>query len=243
MCLPDPTISARRVIAGLLEHPAGHLEVELAQRADVRDRDDQAPVEDVVAAEVLAVGEREHERDHRRLEQRGRDLRRSGPAWPVGIQVDPREHQHGHEIGERDPRLDPVPHVVERELAAERELHAKRREQRADDADEVERQQRQHPGGAPQCLQPKDEREQRRPLAPDVARLATRSEAGCRSRRWRSPRGPLSARLSLAAQVGSFLPLPVTPAAHRSYEVGSPPRVINARRRPASRRPTARSCG
>ena len=90
---------------------------------------------------MVAVGEREHERDHRRLEQRRDDLAEAGAPGPVGVQIDACEHQHRDEVGERDPRLALVPGPVEVEFALDRELEHERGVQRPDDADVVEREQ------------------------------------------------------------------------------------------------------
>ena len=89
-------------VAGLREDPPGHPQVQRAQRADVDRGEEQRAVEDVVAREVVAAGEREHQRDHRRLEQRGDDPGQPGPACPLGVEVDAGEHQHGDQVGERD---------------------------------------------------------------------------------------------------------------------------------------------
>ena len=87
-------------IADLLEQPAGHLRVDLAQARDVDDPERERAVEDEVAGEVVAVGQREQRPEQCRLEEAGRDLGEPGPARPVGVEVQPREREHGQQVGE-----------------------------------------------------------------------------------------------------------------------------------------------
>ena len=55
------------LIPRLSQQPPGGAQVELPEGRDVDGAEEQRPVEDVVAGEVLAVSQREHQRDHRRL--------------------------------------------------------------------------------------------------------------------------------------------------------------------------------
>ena len=121
---------------------------------------------------MLAVGEREHERDHRGLEQGGADLGKSRPSRAIGVQVDAGEHQHGDQVGERDPVARLLPDDREREVVPlERELDRQRGNQRTGDADEVEDQQREDAGDASQRLELQQERE-------DGGRLRLTSRSG-----------------------------------------------------------------
>ena len=144
--------------------------MELAQAGDVDRAEEQRAVEDVVAREVLAVGERKHERDDRGLEQGSADLGKSRPSGAIRVEVDPGEHQHGDQIGERDPMARLLPDDREREVVPlERELDRQRGNQRTGDADEIEDQEREDAGDASQRLELQQEREDGGTLAPDVA--------------------------------------------------------------------------
>ena len=156
-------------IAGLLEHPAGEAGVPLAQHRDVRRAEEQRAVEDVVALEVVAGGQGEDERDHRRLEQGGEDLGQTGASRPIGVQVGAREHQDGEQVGEGQRRAGVGPHRFEAEIAPQRQLDRDGGSDRGRHADEVDDQQGQHPRQAPQRLLAQEKHEQRRSFAPYIA--------------------------------------------------------------------------
>ena len=95
--------------------------------------------------------------------------RHARPPRAVGVQVDAGEQQHGHQVGEGAPVLGSGARPRRRCSCRDQDqLHRQRGEQRAAHADEIERQQRDHPGHPAQRLQPQKEREHGRPLAAHV---------------------------------------------------------------------------
>ena len=185
-------------VAGRLQDRTGRRLVRVAEEADVGDGEEQRPVEDVVALEVEPVDEREQQRDDRRLEQPGDDAREPRPLVPAGVQARPREQQRADEERERDEVLGLVQRAPDRRAVEHAErpgLDAQRREDREEQAAEVEGQQRRDARQAPQRVHAQDERERRRPLAAHVVRLAAdrrrrhegtarRRSAGRRGTRW-----------------------------------------------------------
>ncbi len=119
MRLPGPDEHGPPAVADLLEQPPGELGVGLTQRAVVQQPERERPVEDPVAGEVLAVGQREDQPEQRRLEQPGGDLGEARAAGPVGVQIQPREREHGEQIGERQEVPRRRPRRVDREPVLE----------------------------------------------------------------------------------------------------------------------------
>ena len=95
------------LVAGGAQQQPGHAVIGPAEERHVEDREDQRPVEDVVAGEALAVAvdQREDERDERDLEQAGDDAAQPRAFGPVRVEVRAREEQGGDEVGERDRAL------------------------------------------------------------------------------------------------------------------------------------------
>jgi hypothetical protein len=107
--LTGPDEQRPTLVARLLEQPPGGAQMKLAQCGDVHGAEEQRAVEDVVAREVLPVGQREDQRDHGGLEQRGGDLRETGASRAIGVQIGAGEHQHRDQVGKRDPVAGLVP--------------------------------------------------------------------------------------------------------------------------------------
>ena len=72
-------------VAGPLQQPAGHVGMQVPEASDVDGSEEQRSIEGVVARVVLAVRQREHERDHRGLEQGGDDAGQPWPPRPLGV--------------------------------------------------------------------------------------------------------------------------------------------------------------
>ncbi len=156
-------------VAGQSQQDAGDLLVAPPQRADEADPERQRAVEDVVARVLLAVDEREDERDDGDLEERGDDPRQAGPLGARGVQPGAGEQQHREQIGEGDGVARLVHRRRPRPLAvAQHGLDHERDVDRREHADEVEHEQREHAQARAQRLHPQQEREGRRALAAHV---------------------------------------------------------------------------
>ena len=103
----------------LLEQPA--------ERRDVDQREQQRPVEDVVARELLALDDREEHHHERRLEQRRDHAREAGAHRAVGVEVRAREQQQRDEDRQRRDVLGLVEGELEVGLAAQRAPSARAR--------------------------------------------------------------------------------------------------------------------
>ena len=91
---------AAAVTRGAQEHARDAVE-RPAERRDVEQREQQAPVEDVVRGEGLALDDRVGEDHDRDLEERRDDAREARAAGAVGVEVRAREQQDRDETGER----------------------------------------------------------------------------------------------------------------------------------------------
>ena len=151
------------------DHPGEPL-VGRAQQRDDRDREDQRAVEDVVRRELLAVHEREGQRDERHLEQPGHDRAHARARAAVRVQPRAGEEQDGQQVREGDDVLRLVDLRARIPVLEEHRLHAQRDEDREPDPGEVERGERQHAREAPQRAHLQHERQRGRPLAADVLR-------------------------------------------------------------------------
>ena len=100
MCAPRADEHRAPLVAGRAEDHAREPLVGPAQQRDDRDREDQRAVEDVVRRELLAVHEREGQRDERDLEQRGDD-RRAGRGASRGPRRGPSARTAGRSAGTR----------------------------------------------------------------------------------------------------------------------------------------------
>ncbi len=153
-------------VAGLAQQEPGGAVVEVPEGADVEDPEAQRAVEDVVARVLLAVrrDQRVDERDERRLEEAGDDLRQAGARGPVGIQPLLREQQDHDQEGERDVLVRRRPHDLRVPDAVEHDLLEQQAgEDRQRDRDEVERQEAEDAQRAPQGLHAQQERQRRGP--------------------------------------------------------------------------------
>ena len=169
MCLPGADQQRPARVPRLLEQPSRQPQMQLAQPRDVDHGEEQRAEEDVVAREVFAAGQREHQRDHRRIEEGRGDRGEARPPWTVGVEVGAGEHQHRDQERERDVVLRLRPRQMGIGLVVEDAAGDQRGEQRPGDADEVQHQQRHDPGRSAGRLEPEQERQRGGTLASDIA--------------------------------------------------------------------------
>ena len=158
-----------------------------AERRHVGDGEEERPVEDVVARELLAADDRV-ERDHdRHLEERGDDARQARAHRAVA--VEPRLGEQQRRDEEREPHV--VLGLVEHDRRVERVARGRLEPEGGGDGqeerDEVERQQRHGARDPAQRVHAQQERERRRALAAHVALGQRRRRRGRQRRRGPRP--------------------------------------------------------
>jgi hypothetical protein len=89
------------VVAAQAQDQARQLLEQIAERRDIDQREQERPVEDVVARELFALHDREQHHDDRRLEERGDHAREAGPHRAVRVEVRASEQQQRDEDGQR----------------------------------------------------------------------------------------------------------------------------------------------
>ena len=156
---------------------AGQPLIARAQRGHVQKRKRERAVEEVVAREVFAADDGEHERHEGHLEERAHDPRQAGTLGPVGVQARAGEQQHRQQIGEGQDAFGFVQRLTDIHAAQHGGLQDQRGEDGQGHAHEVQRQQRDHPREPAGCGHAQQKRQRRRALAAHVVigvRLARR---------------------------------------------------------------------
>ena len=132
------------VVAAHAQDRAGELLEQVPERRDVDECEQQRPVEDVVARELLALDDREDHDHERGLEERGDDTREARPDSAFGVEVRAGEQQQRHEDGQRGNVLGLVEGQNEVRLVAQVSLQLERRPDGQEDAERIQGAERDH---------------------------------------------------------------------------------------------------
>jgi hypothetical protein len=158
------------VVAAHAQDGAGDPLEQVPQGGDVDEREEQRPVEDVVARELLALDDREQHHDDRRLEQRGDHAREAGAHRPVRVEVGACEQQQRDEDCQRRDVLGLVERQRQVGLVAQERLELECRPDGQEDAAGVERAEDEDARHRADGAQPDDRPQEEWPPRAHVAR-------------------------------------------------------------------------